>query len=234
MTSLAEVLAHVNTITFDCYGTLIDWHRGLLAAFGEMFGDRYDRLAGAAVEREDQLCNAYRRIEGEVQAEEFQSYRGVLAEVSRRLAVEIGVALPEGGQDILARSLPTWQPFADTNAALSQLKSKFRIGVLSNIDRDLFAGTAEHFDVAMDFVVTAEDVGSYKPGRAHFDRARELCGEGKPGRLLHVAESLYHDGTPTGALGIPLVWINRYNARNPTDIQPLAEFPDLASFVSDI
>ena len=226
MTTLADILSRFDTITFDCYGTLIDWHGGLLAAFGEMFGDRYDRLAGAAVEREDQLCNAYRRIEGEVQAEEFQSYRGVLAEVSGRLAVEIGVALPADGENIRASRLPTWPPFADTNAALTQLKKRFRLGVLSNIDRDLFAGTATHFDIQMDFVITAEDVGAYKPERNHFERAVSQYGQGN---ILHVAESLYHDGDPAGALGIAFVWINRYKVENLTQVLPLQEFADLKS-----
>ncbi len=224
MASLGDVLSRVDTITFDCYGTLIDWHGGLLSAFGEMFGE-------FAAGREDELCASYRRIEAEVQSERFRAYREVLAEVSKRLAAEIGVALPADGENILARRLPTWEPFADTNAALRQLKSKFRLGVLSNIDRDLFAGTAERFDVAMDFVITAEDVGAYKPNQAHFDRTLSQCGAG---RLLHVAESLFHDGDPARELGIPFVWINRYAADNETNVQPLAEFGDLASFAKKV
>lgn len=219
MTSFAEVLDSVDTITFDCYGTLIDWHGGLLLAFREMFGE-------AADQQEERLCSAYRSIEAEVQAELFRSYRDVLAEVSKRLAKEIGVDLPTGGEGILAEQLMTWMPFPDTNEALERLKSRYRLGVLSNIDRDLFAGTADHFSVEMDFVITAQDVGAYKPSRDHFERAVSRCGEGN---ILHVAESLYHDGSPAGAMGIAFVWINRYKVQNTTNVQPMREFADLRS-----
>lgn len=224
MATLTDVLDQIDTITFDCYGTLIDWHGGLLAAFAEMFGE-------AATGREDKLCAAYRRIEAEVQGENFRSYRDVLGEVSKRLATEIGVALPAGGESILADRLPTWKPFADTNEALQRLKRRFRLGVLSNIDRDLFAGTANHFDVPMDFVITAEDVGAYKPSRTHFERAISEFGEGK---ILHVAESLYHDGVPTAELGIAFVWINRYKVKNNIGVEPLTEFADLAGLANEV
>ena len=219
MYSLEETLDRVDTITFDCYGTLIDWHGGLLAAFREMFG-------AEAAQKEDQLCSAYRRIEAEVQVEGFRSYREVLGEVSKRLAEEIQVKLPAGREATLAARLPTWEPFPDTNEALVRLKQRFRLGVLSNIDRDLFAGTAKHFAVDIDFVITAEDVGAYKPERNHFERAVSQYGQGN---ILHVAESLYHDGDPAGALGIAFVWINRYKVENLTQVLPLQEFADLKS-----
>ena len=231
MTTLADALARVDTITFDCYGTLIDWHGGLLAAFAELFGEAFEG-------REAELCAAYRRLEAEVQADrqsllpgQFRSYRDVLGEVSKRLGREIEITLPAGDEKILADRLPAWKPFADTNEALCRLKKRYRLGVLSNIDRDLFAETASHFDVTMDFVITAEDVEAYKPSRAHFERAISQCGEGK---ILHVAESLFHDGAPANELGIPYVWINRYKAENVTNVQPLAEFSDLASLANEV
>ena len=124
--------------------------------------------------------------------------------------------------------MPDWPPFADTNEALVSLKRRFRLGILSNIDRNLFAETARRFDVAFDFVVTAEDVRSYKPGHAHFERL--LSKHAEPGRVVHVAQSLFHDGVPTAELGIAFVWINRYNDANTARVHRLGEYADLKSF----
>ena len=133
---------------------------------------------------------------------------------------------------MLAERLPQWWPFSDTNAALARLKKCYRLGVLSNIDKDLFAATAKHFTVDFDFVITAEDVKSYKPGTAHFRQA--IASQGPPESLLHVAQSLYHDGVPTAELNIAFVWINRYKERNHTGVRPLVEFPDLCSFADSV
>lgn len=221
MTTLHDVAKRVEALTFDCYGTLIDWRVGLARSFRDLFGPGADGQM-------DDLQSAYLAIEAEVQTEVFQSYRRVVTEVAVRLAKRFGFDLPGDRAGLLAEQLPTWAPFADTNEALARLKRRHRLGVLSNVDRDLFAGTARHFDVAFDFVVAAEDVGAYKPSRAHFERL--LSEHAEPDTVLHVAQSLYHDGVPAGELGIPFVWINRYDDRNDTGVSPLATFPDLKSF----
>ena len=220
MESIKEVLDRVETITFDCYGTLIDWHGGLIATFREMFGD-------AVENRVEELCDLYRRIEADVQAERFRSYREVLHEVTIRLARRCDLDLPPDRAGLLAQRLPTWKPFADTNAGLVQLQRKYRLGVLSNIDRDLFAGTVRHFDTRFDFLVSAEDVRAYKPDHAHF--VRMLSEYGPREKVLHVAQSLFHDGFPAKELGIAYVWINRYRDGNTTSVIPLAEYADLQS-----
>ena len=229
MSSIEEVLRRTRTITFDCYGTLIDWRAGLSRSFGELFGP------AAAGEGKDDLCpaqellDAYVQIEAEVEAEGYQPYRRVLATADLRLARQFGLDLPTQRAGLLAEMLPQWPPFADTNEALARLKSAgYRLGVLSNIDRDLFAGTARQLDVAFDFVVTAEDVRAYKPAHAHFERL--LAVHAQRDHVLHAAQSLFHDGAPAGELGIAYVWINRYKGRNNTEVSPLAEYADLASF----
>lgn len=221
MSSIEEVLRRTKTITFDCYGTLIDWRAGLSRSCAELFGP-------SVADRTDELFNAYLQIEAEVEAQQYQSYRQVLSTVARRLALRFGHELPPERANLLAEILPEWLPFADTNEALMRLKKRYRLGVLSNIDRDLFAGTARHLDTAFDFVVTAEDVRAYKPAPPHFERL--LSAHSRSDEVLHVAQSLFHDGVPTCRLGIPYVWINRYNDANETTVCPLASYPNLGRF----
>jgi 2-haloalkanoic acid dehalogenase type II len=188
-------------ITFDCYGTLIDWEGGIAGAFARAVvgtGGRVDPRSALA---------AYEKIEPLVQAERYRTYREVLTESARRVARELGWALPEVRADFLAESLPFWIPFPDTNAALERLfKAGYQLGILSNVDDDLLTGTRKHFTVPFDLIVTAQQVGSYKPADRHFTTARERIG-GR--RWLHAARSHFHDVTPCKRLGVPVAWINR-------------------------
>jgi 2-haloacid dehalogenase len=217
---LVELAERTEVLTFDCYGTLIDWRAGLTQSFMTMFG--------ASVEpRLVELFEAYQAIEGEVEADGYRTYREVLAEVARRMALRLALALPSERAGLLADTLPTWPAFDDTGEGLKRLKRRFRLGVLSNIDGDLFARTAERFPVGFDFVVTAQDVRSYKPGHGHFRAMLESHGTLET--TVHVAQSLFHDGVPARELGLAYVWINRYSQRNDTPARPVAEFPDLRS-----
>jgi len=218
MATLADTLPRITTITFDCYGTLIDWKGGLASSFRGLLGTVVD-------EREMEIFDAYVGIEAEEEGGPFRCYREILQAVAVRMGARFGVGVDDEQAAAFAASLPGWAPFADTNDALVRLKRRFRLGVLSNVDRDLFAGTCGHFDVAFDFVVTAEDVGSYKPALGHFHRY--LADHGAVAETLHVAQSLFHDGAPAGELGLAYVWINRYKQTNETTVTPLAEFPDL-------
>lgn len=222
MTALADVLPKIDTVTFDCYGTLIDWKGGLASSFCG--------LLGAIVDEDPmRVFETYVALEAAEEAQAFQNYRTVMTRVAVAMGEEFDVGVTAAQAADFADSLPTWKPFPDTNDALRRLKSRYRLGVLSNVDRDLFAGTCRHFEVAFDFVVTAEDVRSYKPGPGHF---REyLARHGALERTLHVAQSLYHDGRPAGELGLAYVWINRYNHPNETDVKPLASFADLTGLV---
>jgi 2-haloacid dehalogenase len=218
---LQRQLGRTTLLTFDCYGTLIDWSAGLGAAFREIFGPEIEK-------RHTELFGAYVSIEADVEAEAYRPYRKVLELTLRRLAIRLGLSLPEGREGALTRLLPKWRPFADTNAALGRLRRRFRLGVLSNIDRELFAATARQLSVPFDFLISAEDVRAYKPAAAHFERLKEQ--EGSLDHVLHIAQSAYHDGVPAEKLGLAFVWINRYKEHNRTSARPLGEFADLVSF----
>ncbi len=190
-----------DVITFDCYGTLIDWEGGIRAAFTEAAARDGFPLDPA------QALAAYGEIEPVVEAEAYRSYRAVLTETAGRVARRLGWSLPPDRTAFLAQSLPDWRPFPDTNAALERLAGAgYRLGILSNVDDDLLAATRRHFTVPIDFVVTAQQVGSYKPAHNHFVTARQLIGAQ---RWLHAAQSYFHDLVPARALGVPAAWINR-------------------------
>ena len=190
-----------DVITFDCYGTLIDWDGGIQAAFARAVAETSAGLDPRHV------LEVYEEVEAEVEAERYRRYREVLTETTRRIARRLGWALPEARAEFLAESLPRWIPFPDTNAALERLfKAGYRLGILSNVDDDLLAGTRKHFTVPFDLIVTAQQVGSYKPAAGHFVTARERIGSD---RWLHAAQSHFHDVTPARRHGIASAWINR-------------------------
>jgi 2-haloalkanoic acid dehalogenase type II len=216
-----------DVVTFDCYGTLIDWESGITAAFLDAA-----REDGLALDQ-DAVLAAYHAIEPVVEAEPFRPYREVLAETARWVAARLGWRLAEERSGFLAASLPSWQPFPDTNPALERLAAAgYRLGILSNVDDDLLAGTRRHLTVAFDPIVTAQQVGSYKPAHGHFLLARERIGDA---RWLHAAQSYFHDVVPARALGIPAVWVNRKReppagpARPDREVSTLAELADWLS-----
>ena len=188
-------------ITFYCYGTLIDWESGISeACMTAAFHD------GVGLSRQTVL-EAHAEIEPVVQAERFRSYRDVLAETARRMADRFGWALDPTHATFLPQSLPGWRAFPDTNPALERLAAAgYRLGILSNVDDDLLTGTLYKMFVKFDPIVTAEQVGAYKPNHAHFLTARERIGDA---RWLHAAQSYFHDVVPARELGIPVAWINR-------------------------
>lgn len=193
-------------ITFDCYGTLIDWERGITDAFVAMLGPGTPR---------DQIISAYMRIEPVVEGESYRSYRDILTETAIRVAESFGVNLSESDARTLAESVTTCKPFPDTGPALESLASKYRLGILSNIDDDLLAETRKLFPVEFDLIVTAQQVRSYKPGTAHFIEALNRT---RGRRLLHAAQSYFHDVVPCTELGIPVIWVNRKNETPPAAI----------------
>ena len=212
-------------ITFDCYGTLIDWESGIISAFQSAAAKDGVELRG------DQIIEAYAAEEPSVEFAPYRSYREVLAKTASRVAAKLGWNLPPERAGFLAASLPEWQPFRDTNPALERLARRFQLGILSNIDDDLLTATRKHFTADFDLIVTAQQVESYKPGLAHFKEAIVRAGEK---RLLHAAQSYFHDVVPTRKLGIPVVWINRKGSRVepggpiPThEVRTLAELANL-------
>ncbi len=193
-------------VTFDCYGTLIDWETGIQNAFKQAL-----KGTGLGQTEEAELFGLYqeeeKRVEGQMP---YRSYRQVLALAASAAARKFGKTIPEKLSSFLAEQLPSWNPFPDTNPALERLATEYTLGILSNVDDDLLAGTLKHFTVPFDLIVTAERVRSYKPGTEHFEEARRIVGADRG--WLHVAASLYHDVEPASRLGINTAWVNRKNS----------------------
>lgn len=209
-----------DVVTFDCYGTLIDWETGIADAFL-----RTAREDGIDLRREEVL-RAYALVEPVVERERFRLYRDVLAESAARVAHALGWRLDYERGTFLVTSLAGWQPFPDTNPALERLRAAgYRLGILSNVDDDLLAATRRHFTVELDLIVTAERAGSYKPAPGHFESARHQIGNA---RWLHAAQSNFHDIVPANALAVPTAWVNRRGeAPLPGGTPTFAEVPDL-------
>ena len=212
-------MAAYDVITFDCYGTLIDWERGIAGAFAEAAAED-----GVKLDANDVL-RAYARVEPQIEQAWYRPYREVLQECAARVAQTLGWRVPYERCTFLPLSLAQWKPFPDTNPALSRLAGAgVRLGILSNTDDDLIAATQKHLAVPFDFVITAQQVRSYKPAPAHFTAARERVGGA---RWLHAAQSNYHDIVPCNALGIPTAWINRKSEKALPRGAPAHEFDDL-------
>jgi len=208
-----------NVITFDCYGTLIDWERGIRDAFSATaFAMRLPMDPDAAL-------RLYLETEAAVEAGPYRSYRAVLTETARRISARLGWALPESRAEFLAESMPAWPAFPDTNPALRRLfDAGYRLGILSNVDDDLLAWTRRHLAAPFEIVVTADRAGSYKPAPRHFEMAREVIGRQ---RWLHAAQSYFHDVVPARALSIPVAWINRKGEAASDGGKPDREFRSL-------
>jgi 2-haloacid dehalogenase len=215
-------------LTFDCYGTLIDWESGILAALGPL------RSLSPRDLSDEELLELYARIESRLQAGEYRRYSVVLESVTREMARQLEV--PDGKYDpaALSESIAEWRPFPDTIDALRRLKKRFELAIVSNIDDDLFVYSARRLEVDFDYVITAEQVGSYKPSHGNFTAALDKIGRDKS-EILHVAQSLFHDIKPAREMGIASVWVNRRKGRRgagatyPAEATPDLEVPDLIS-----
>jgi 2-haloacid dehalogenase len=194
--------------TFDCYGTLIDWNGGIRSEAARVFGE----------ERADEQLERYHELELELEADGKRSYREVLTEAMRRLGA------PPEEHDALARSLPNWQPFPEVPHALREARERrWKLAILSNTDRDFIDASIENLGVPFDLAIVASEIGSYKPGLAHWRSFEQ-----ETGRLpdVHVAASLFHDVAPARELGLPSIWINRLGER--ADLEPTRELADLS------
>ena len=197
----------IRLITFDCYGTLIDWENGMLAALRPLFFRDGHKVGDA------QILELYGEIEAEFESGTYLPYREILSrtaqEIGRRLSLE--VSAEEGSA--FAESLVRWKPFSDTVPALLSLANRFQLGIISNIDDDLFAETRKKFaPVTFDLIVTAQQMQSYKPAQRNFEEAIRRSGLRKD-QVLYAGQSLYHDIAPANALGIGNVWVNRVSIR---------------------
>jgi len=194
-------------LTFDCYGTLIDWEGGILGALRPL-------VARHRVEADDdELLAVYAGLEAAAEAAPYRPYREVLAEVVRGFGARYGFSPSAGEIGSLAASIRDWEPFPDTVVALERLACRHRLVVVSNVDRDLFAASRAKLGPAIADVVTAEDARAYKPARAVFEHALAYIDLPRD-RVLHVAQSLYHDIAVAHELGLATVWIDRRQGRS--------------------
>jgi 2-haloacid dehalogenase len=219
----------VDAVTFDCYGTLIDWEAGLSAAFRAVLDAH-----GVAHDPEDVLVR-FARHEAASEGAAYRTYREILAGGLRGVATELGFEPTADEVERFSRSVEDWPAFADSTEALRRLKRRFRLGVLTNCDDDLFAASNRRLGVDFDWVVTAQQVGSYKPNGHNFEVMLDRLGLPQE-RIVHVAQSLFHDHAPAKRLGFTTVWINRRHDRPgsgatpPAEASPDATYPDMASF----
>lgn len=231
-------LADYDVLSFDCYGTLIDWETGLGAVLSA-----WARDAGLDTSQED-LLRAYGDNEAQVEVDTSDAlYSAVLAEAFRRTGDQLGAPVSQEWAQRLAGSVADWPAFDDSPAALASLAQDYKLIIVSNVHREGFAGSNKRLGVTFTRIITAEDVGAYKPAPNHFQALFEALQElGIPrGRLLHVAQSLFHDHVPAKRLGLPSVWINRRYDRpgspgggatpEPSEEYSYGlEFPDMVSF----
>jgi 2-haloacid dehalogenase len=232
-------LTDFEALSFDCYGTLIDWEAGLSAVLTP-----WARAHGLDV-TEEQLLTEYSAAEAAVEAGyPADLYPDVLARSMRLVGGKLGAEVTGEEAARLAGSVPDWPAFADSHDALTALGGRFKLIILSNVDRVSFAGSNARLGAEFTSVITAQDVGSYKPSPRNFDTllseaARLGIG---PGKLLHVAQSLFHDHVPAKRAGLPTVWINRRHARPgwgatpapPAPVTPDWEFPSMAAFAAAV
>ncbi len=214
---MAKRLTDFRVLSFDCYGTLIDWETGLLAALRPWLD------GNGIAEGDEAVLEAFARHESAQQAETpSMPYPLILARVLRRLAADWGVACRDADAAAFGRSIGGWPAFADSPAALRSLKRHHRLVVLSNVDRRSFAASNARLGVDFDHVFTAEDIGCYKPDPRTFaylvDR---LAADGvAPSDVLHVAQSLYHDHGPARRAGLATCWIDRRAGRTGAGATP--------------
>jgi 2-haloacid dehalogenase len=203
--------------TFDCYGTLIDWNLGIRRELERLFG----------VEVAPRLLDRYHELEHELEADTYRTYHEVLTLALEELAQDARIQLPEGEAGALARSLPSWPPFPEVPPALAELRHRgWMIAILSNTDRDLIAASERQLGVPIDLAIVAEDVESYKPAHAHWERFFDATSADRD-HHVHVAASLFHDIKPARELELRSVWINRLDEQ--ADPEPDRELKDLSA-----
>ena len=208
-------------LTFDCYGTLINWEAGILLALHRILSAHGKKIDDAA------LLKLYGDFEQFSEQGAFHPYRLVLESVVRRFGAQLGFSPTADEARSLPDSLPTWEPWPDTVAALRQLSTRYRLAILSNVDDDLFATTRPKLGVEFAEIITAQQAQAYKPSLKIFELALSRI-NAPAHRVLHVGQSIYHDVIPAQALGLATVWVNRPSARPGVGAVKAAEAkPDL-------
>lgn len=202
--------------TFDCYGTLVDWHGGVRGTLARLWPE-----ADA-----DALLALYLQLEPGVQAGRGLSYRDVMAETLAATAAAAQREVPPGEEQALGASLPSWRVLPEVPVALAELRTRgWKLAILSNTDADLLDASLTSIGVPVDLRIVASEIGSYKPAPRHWEAFFEQTGADRQ-RHVHVAASLFHDIEPGGRLGLRCVWINRLGEHS--DLPRAGELTDLS------
>lgn len=219
-------LADFEVLTFDCYGTLIDWETGIWDALHSVFASHRIQI------EVDRALELYGELEAEVEQEPYREYKKVLSTVLNRLGMRLGFVPTSAELECFSQSVKNWPAFPDSSRALQKLKQKYKLAIISNIDDDLFAFSAERLQTNFEWIITAQQVKSYKPSLNNFQFAFERIAVPQ-NKILHVAQSLYHDIVPAKALGLSTVWINRrrdklgFGATPPAQVDVDLEVPNM-------
>jgi 2-haloacid dehalogenase len=210
----------VTFVTFDVYGTLIDWETGVFDAFSkEAAKDGYSLSR-------DELVPLFLQAQRDIKGGSYELYAEVLRRTAVQISKELGWPLEPSRAGFLPNSVPRWPPFKETNTQLDRFAKKFDIGLISNIDDKLLGETRRHFKVDFDLVVTAQQVRSYKPDPAHFKEAERRMGTKKG--WVHIASDYYYDVEPALKAKVPVIWVNRKNEQlDPGAKKPTAEVKSL-------
>lgn len=231
MTQQASHFDGRTVLTFDVYGTLIDWETGINEALQPVL-----KTYGIDF-TEDQALEIYAKYEAELEAGPYLTYREVLAESLRRIGTELGFTPSDAEIEKFSQSVGDWPAFPDSPAALQELKKKFKLAVITNCDDELFAMSAKRLGVEFDYIITAQQARSYKPSLNNFHLAFGRIEEPRE-QILHVAQSMFHDHVPAKSLGLTSVWINRRHDKPGFGATPAAsaaadaEYPDMKSFAA--
>jgi len=218
-------------LSFDCYGTLIDWESGILNALKPILENHSINIS------DQEILELFAKIESIQESEDYLKYGEILKNVVQEFGKDLKFEPTEFELNALPNSIQHWEPFSDTVEALKALKKRYKLTIISNIDDEFFAHTAKKLGVDFDWVITAEQVKSYKPSLQNFEVALQRMGITHD-RLLHVAQSIYHDIVPAKSMGLATVWVNRrkdqdgFGATVPANETPDLEVPDLKSLVS--
>jgi len=232
-------LSDFDALSFDCYGTLIDWEAGIATAL------RPWAQASGVTLSDEELLTAYAAHEARAEHDHpADLYPQILAQAMRSLGAELGAPVSDAQAAAFGRSVPDWLAFPDSPDALARLATRYQLIILSNIDRTSFAGSNARLGVTFTSILTAEDIGSYKPSPRNFEALQaEVARLGiAEGRLLHVAQSLFHDHVPAKAIGLPTVWINRRHdhpgwgatPQPPAPVTPDWTFTSMAAFADAV
>jgi 2-haloacid dehalogenase len=224
MPAVMAIPKTIRFVSFDVYGTLIDWETGAWDAF-----EKQATRDGISLKRDDVVAR-FLQYQQEIKAGSYELYAEVLRRTALRIAKDLEWELEPSRSGFLPDSVARWKPFKETNPALTKLKKSFEVGLISNIDDKLLGQTRRHLPVDFDLVVTAQQVRSYKPDLAHFTECERRMGTKKG--WVHVAESYHYDVEPCLKKKIPVIWVNRHKMTlEPGMKKPDAEVPNLREAV---